>query len=83
MMSAQGQDAMQIEKATCMNTSITGYGPLIFDIHQKSSFSDVMIACRQVWTVLQKDKSLPKKLVIFEAFMRHDSIYENIIVVFD
>lgn len=62
-MSAAGHEAIELQKATCLNTALMGYAPLIFGIKGEDSFEDIMKLCNLVLENLREQPTLPAKLV--------------------
>lgn len=65
MISAQGQDDLEVQKVSCLHAAATGYAPLIYDMQSSMGFKEFLPLCQAVWRVLDVDTELPKKFVSF------------------
>ena len=54
---------METAKITCLHTSCLGFAPLIFDLKPTYGFDELMRTCEPVWSAVEADLALPKKLV--------------------
>ena len=54
---------METTRITCLHTSCLGFAPLIFDLQPSFGFDELMRTCEPVWSALDADPTLPKKLV--------------------
>ena len=54
---------METTRITCLHTSCLGFAPLIFDLQPSFGFDELMRICKPVWSALDADPTLPKKLV--------------------
>ena len=58
-----GETDMETTRITCLHTSCLGFAPLIFDLQPSFGFDELMRTCEPVWSALDADPTLPKKLV--------------------
>lgn len=58
-----GETDMETARITCLHTSCLGFAPLIFDLKPSFGFDALMTTCEPVWSALDADPTLPKKLV--------------------
>lgn len=58
-----GETDKETARITCLHTSCLGFAPLIFDLKRSFGFDDLMRICEPVWTAMDADPALPKKLV--------------------
>lgn len=63
MVMAQSQGDYEVEKVTCLQTSVMGYAPLIFDLQANRSLERFRKLCQDVWLLLDEDPKLPDKFV--------------------
>jgi hypothetical protein len=63
MISAQGQDDLEVQKVSCLHAAATGYAPLIYDMQSNMGFKEFLPLCQAVWRVLEVDAELPRKFV--------------------
>jgi len=63
MISAQGQDDLEVQRVSCLHAAATGYAPLIYDIRLDMGFTEFLPLCQAVWRTLEVDDQLPKKFV--------------------
>jgi hypothetical protein len=60
---AQGQGDYEVEKVTCLQTSVMGYAPLIYDLKENSTLTEFKTLCNEVWLHLDEDAKLPDNFV--------------------
>ena len=58
-----GETDIETTRITCLHTSCLGFAPLIFDLQPCFGFDELMRTCEPVWSALEGDPTLPKKLV--------------------
>ena len=63
MISASGQGSMEEERVSCLHSAITGYASLIYDLKEEDGLKEFLAKCQPVWSAVESDKGLPKKLV--------------------
>ena len=63
MISAQGQDDLEVQKVSCLHAAATGYAPLIYQMEPNMGFDEFLPLCQAVWRTLKVDDQLPKKFV--------------------
>lgn len=61
LMSVEEDDL--IAHVTDLHTATIGYAPLIYEISKIQGEDELIRTCEDVWTSLQKDPNLPRKLV--------------------
>ena len=62
MMSA-GESDMETDRVSCLHTTALGFAPFVFDLRDHFGFTELMETCEKVWEELDRDETLPKKLV--------------------
>ena len=63
MATASSQDALEVQKVSCLNTALTGYRALIYGISTDSGYDQCMNCFKQVWQALKDNNSLASNLV--------------------
>ena len=63
MISATGQDDLEVQKVSCLHAAATGYAPLIYDMKPDMGFKEFLPLCQSVWRALDVDNKLPEKFV--------------------
>ena len=58
-----GETDIETARITCLHTSCLGFAPLIFDLKPSFGFDELMKTCDPVWSAVDADPSLLKKLV--------------------
>lgn len=61
LMSVEEDDL--IAHVTNLHTATIGYAPLIYDVCNIQGEDELIERCEDVWTSLEKDPNLPRKLV--------------------
>lgn len=65
VMTVAGGKEIEIEKASCFNTSVVAFSPFLFDLAPTDGFSKLLDTCQTVWKKVENDKSVLKKWVSF------------------
>ena len=52
-----------IERIKFLHTSGLAFAPLIFDLKASFGFGELMKTCKPVWSAVDRDPTLPDKLV--------------------
>lgn len=58
-----GEGDLSSDKLSNLKTVGSGYGPLIYELHQGSSFSTFQSKCEAVWKAMDQTPKLPELLV--------------------
>ena len=62
-MISAGETDIKTAGITCLQTSCLRFAPLIFDLKPSFGFDELMKTCDPVWSAVDADPSLLKKLV--------------------
>ena len=71
-----GETDMETDRITCLHTSCLGFAPLIFDLKEEFGFDELMEGCEPIWSAVESDPNLPRKLVRICYFSQKYSAYE-------
>ena len=58
-----GEDALTQDKLSNLRTVGSGYGPLLYSLHNTAGFQELSSCCTYVWKALETKPDLPNILV--------------------
>ncbi|XP_053396015.1 E3 ubiquitin-protein ligase rnf213-alpha-like [Mercenaria mercenaria] len=58
-----GDEPINIARAQCFHSAVTGYAPLIRDLDESCGYKELLQLCSLVWKELETDPKLPAKLM--------------------
>ena len=64
-----GETDLEMDRVSCFHGAAMGYAPIIFGLKDESGSTELLEACKKLWTSLENDPELPLKLVRWYSFI--------------